>query len=60
MTQNFKNRCSESPSKIFQVNMTMGELFTVIQNQVSLAEDNVVVEVATTLFRTGRAKYATR
>lgn len=42
----------------FSVNMTMGDLFTAIQNEVSLSEDDVVVEVVTELLRTGRVKYA--
>jgi hypothetical protein len=37
--------------------MTMGELFTAIQNKVSPSEDDVVVEVVTELLRTGRVKY---
>ena len=58
MKQKLIGRSSKKQSKIFLMTMTMGELFTEIQNEVSLSEDDVVVEVVTELFRTGRVKYA--
>jgi hypothetical protein len=58
MVQKLMKRRSKKPGKIF-LGTTMGKLFTVIQNEVSLSEDNIVVEVATHLFHTGQVKYAT-
>ncbi len=37
---------------------TLAELFVAIQDQVLPAEDHLVVEVASGLFRSGRIKYA--
>jgi hypothetical protein len=58
MMQKLTERCAEKLGTTSDVTMTMTELFTAIQNEFPLSEDDVVVAVVNALFCTGRVKYA--
>lgn len=58
MMQKLTERSAEKLCTTSDVTMTMTELFTAVQNEFPLSEDDVVVAVVNTLFRTGRVKYA--
>jgi hypothetical protein len=58
MMQKLTERSAEKLFTTSDVTMTMTELFTAIQNEFPLSEDDAVVAVVNALFRTGRVKYA--